>query len=365
MSKSARRHRRSIENPRIPLTGDDESLLLSASGVRVTERKALGYAAVWRAVNLISTDVAKLSLLVNRFDGAAKVADKQHPAYSLLRWKPNEAMTAFSWKQAKMGHVLLKGNAYSYIERSNDGRPLSAYLLNPDKMVPTRVNGRLWYAYETPQVEWRKLPAEDVLHWKGLGYDGLEGYPVLEYVAETVGAAIASRDHSARYFKNGARPGGVLTNVGKVTAEARRNMRESWERLHTGLTNAHKVAILEEGTTYVPIPSDARSAQLLESREFDSREIANIFGVPAHKLGDSSKVAYNSLGEENQSYYDDTLSGWLISTSMECRDKLLTEEEKRNESHEIEYDYKEITRANFDSQISYASTMVSAGDRSQ
>jgi hypothetical protein len=135
-------------------------------------------------------------------------------------------------------------------------------------------------------------------------------------------------------------------------------MRESWERLHKGLDNAHKVAILEEGSDFVALIGDARSAQLLESREFDAREIANIFGVPTHKLGDPSKVAYNSLGEENQSYYDDTLSRWLQLWSDECSDKLLGEDEKASESHVIDFDYSELKRANLAALTAYATAAI-------
>jgi len=220
----------------------------------------------------------------------------------------------------------------------------------------------LWYLYQPPNgQEWRKLPADEVLHVKGLGFDGLQGYPVLKIAREALGAAIAARDHSARYFGNGARPGGVLEHPGKLTDQARKNMRESWDRVHKGLENAHKVAILEEGTKYQGFASNARDAQLLETREFDAREVANIFGVPTHKLGDPSKVAYNSLGEENQSYYDDTLSRWLKVYAEEAHDKLLSEKEKASESHCVDFDYQEIQRANLPAQVDFVDKLFKAG----
>jgi HK97 family phage portal protein len=358
---------RSIENPNVPLSLDSDEAFeafgaeRTPSGVRVTPKKALGYPAVWRAVSLISGDVGKLPLRVYRLDGKNKEADPKHPAYRLLLRKPNDAMTAFVFKQTLQAHVLLYGNGYAYIDRDGAGRPLALLILNPESTQPVRYEGKLWYLYRTPQGEQRKLPPEEVLHVKGLGFDGLQGYPVLKIARDAIGAAIAARDHSARYFKNGAQPGGVLQHPGKLTDPARRNMRESWERIHQGLTNAHKIAILEEGTTFVGFPSKARDAQLLETRQFDAREVANIFGVPTHKLGDSSKVAYNSLGEENQSYYDDTLSRWLQVWAEECHDKLLSEAEKASESHTTDFDYLEIQRANLPTQIDYATKGVGNG----
>lgn len=360
-----RRHQRNAENPNVPLSvavfndeaADAFGASKSVAGVRVTRKKALGYAAVWRAVNLISGDVGKLPLSVYRQIGRNRELAKDHPAYRLLRRKPNDSMTAFVFKQTLQAHVLTEGNAYAYIDRDGAGRPLQLLILDPTKVEPVRMNGQLWYVYDGSQGK-DKLPSADVLHIRGLGFDGLQGYPVLAYHNETLGVALAARDHSGAYFRNGAKPGGLLKHPGKLTPQARTNMRESWERLHSGLRNAHKIAILEEGADYVSFNSNARDAQLLENREYDSREVANIFGVPTHKLGDPSKVAYNSLGQENQSYYDDTLARWLQLWAEECHDKLLSESEKASESHLIDFDYQVIKRADMATQQGFAKSMV-------
>jgi HK97 family phage portal protein len=368
--KPLRRGRRTAgdpaENPANPVYSDEFWAACGAgkavAGVRVTRNKALGYPAVWRAVSLISGDVGKLPLLVYRQSGRNREVDPKHPAYRVLLRKPNDAMTAFVFKQTLMLHSLIHGNGYAYIDRDGRGVVKQLLILDPECVEPLRIEGVLWYLYQpigggAP----RKLPADEVLHVKGLGYDGLKGYPVLRIARDALGAAIAARDHSARYFANGARPGGVLEHPGKLSDQARRNMREGWERVHKGLENSHKVAILEEGTKYQGFASNARDAQLLETREFDAREVANIFGVPTHKLGDPPKVAYNSLGEENQSYYDDTLSRWLKVFSEEAHDKLLSEKEKATESHCIDFDYQEIQRANLPAQVDFVDKLLKAG----
>ena len=364
--RKSRPAKRSLENPAVSLTSDEAfeagGSSKSAAGVRVSRNRALGYPAVWRAVSLISGDVGKLSLMVYKQSGKNKEPDPAHPAYRLLLRKPNDAMTAFTFKQTLMLHVLIHGNGYAYIDRDGGGTVEQLLILDPEACEPIRVGGELWYLYQPPNgSEWRKLPAGEVLHIKGLGFDGLKGYPVLRIMRDALGAALAARDHSARYFANGARPGGVLEHPGKLTDGARRNMRESWDRVHRGLENAHKVAILEEGTKYQGFASNARDAQLLETREFDAREVANILGVPTHKLGDPSKVAYNSLGEENQSYYDDTLSRWLKVFAEEAHDKLLAEAEKAGESHCVDFDYQEIQRANLPAQVDFVDKLIKSG----
>src|SRR5262245_52331582 len=195
---------RSLENPRISLNDpnawEDLGATSSDSGVRVNERTALGYAAWWRGINLVSRDVGKLPLNVYKRDGKGKVKDIEHPAYRLLRWKPNPYMTSITFKQILMGHVLMRGNGYGYIFRRGDGSPEAILPLMPDRTYPVRENGRLWYVTtitlssgQGAPLEQRKLSPEDVLHIKGLGYDGLEGYDVLTYARDSLGLGLAAR----------------------------------------------------------------------------------------------------------------------------------------------------------------------------
>lgn len=369
MSKKKKKQDRSYENPNVPLSvaafNDDAAEALGASrgvsGVRVGTKRALGYPAYWRAVNLIAGDVGKIPLITYRMQGQNREHDTKHPAYRLLATKPNRHCTAYYFKQTLMGHVLTSGNGYAYIDRDRSGVPLELLVLDPRTVTPFKMRGELYYVYEPGNNESRRLPAVDVIHWKGLGFDGNVGYPVLEYMADSMGLAVGARDYSARYFRNNTNPGGVLIHPGKLQPTARQNMRESWERLHKGLDNVHKIAILEEGVEYKAFQSNARDAQLLESRQFDAREIANIFGVPSHKLGDSSKVAYNSLGEENQSYLNDTLSSWFAMISQECTDKLLSEAEKATGTHCVDFDYSAIQRANPEAQMNYAKAGFAGG----
>lgn len=358
----------SVENPSVPLSQATSEMFEggppSSSGVRVSRKRALGYSAVWRAVNLIAGDVGRLPVFVLMRDGSGKVPDKSHPAYRLLRRKPNPLMTAFTFRQTLQAHALTEGNGYAYVRRENS-KPVELIILNPDVTHPVRVGGELWYVTQLPvgqnRYEMRKLPCTDVIHIKGLGFDGLAGYPVLKLLRDTLGKAIAARDYGARYFRNSARPTVVIEVPASMKPEAVENMRKSWERLHQGIDNAHKTGILREGAKLSTIAGSAKDAQLIENLEFDAREVANVFGVPAHKVGDPTKVAYNSLESENQSYHDDTLDRWLICHEEEYADKLLTEEEKANDSHSIEFARQELLRTNLTARGNYYSQAVMGG----
>lgn len=354
----SRLQRSSIENPSTTLREAADWLLdawgggPSVSGVRVNRRTVLGYAAAWRAVNLISGDVAKLPLHVLRTTEDGQERDRNHPAYRLLRRKANEYLVSSDLKQIMTAHALLQGKGCAYIDRDGASRPKAVLLLNPEHVHVVRINGRVWFAYDAPvsksdsSREMRMLPAEDVLHIKGLGYDGLTGYSVLELAKETFGMGIAARDYGSKFFSGGGRPSAVLEHPGQMKPEAAARLRDSWERQYSGLSNAHKTAILEEGMTLKAFGIPAKDAQLLESRQFEIREVANIFGVPPHLLGDPTRTSYGSLEQENQAYLDKCLDPWLHRWEEECWDKLLSPEEQDSESHTIEFLRQALVRAN-------------------
>jgi HK97 family phage portal protein len=351
---------RSIENPMVPLSDAADDLIdgwgkKSTAGVRVTPETALTLDTVWRAVNLISTSVAKLPLFVQRrgADGEQWERDKSHPAYRILRHKFNREETSFTARQRMEAHKLLRGNAYGWIQRDGAGRPLQIIPQNPDSTYPCRIQGELWYAVFPDASKPRKDPApamvraEDMLHVKGLGFDGLSGYSVIAKARDSLGLPMAAEEYGARFFSNNARPTFAIEfpeNV-KVTETLARAIQASWERIYRGNANAHRVAILQRGAKPHALSLNAQDAQLLETRKFAVATVANWFGIPPHKLGDDSRTSYNSLEMENQSYIDDCLDGHLCAWEAECRDKLLTADEQDSDSHTVEFLRAALVRA--------------------
>jgi HK97 family phage portal protein len=375
----------SAENPAVPLSsiadGSDIYDALtggekSQTGVKVTALKALGLSAVWRGVNLIAGDIGRHAFGVYRYtSGEAKVPDRLHPAARVMR-KPNDYMTPFTFRQTLQAHALLHGNGFAYILRSeDDGAPLQLLPLDPARTWPVRCNGELWYVTESSEPipgkrrgarNWVKMRCTDVIHIKGLGFDGLTGYPVIRILRETIGGALASRDYGGRYYKNDASPGVILEVPAGMKTEAINNLRESWARIHEGWRNAHRPAILRDGVKLVPfMKATARDAQMLESRSFDAREVANILGVPAHKVGDPSRTAYNSLESENDGYREDTLNNWFTVWEQECDSKLLTEAEKASETHCHKFDPQQFSGVPLAQLAAFCSTMFNIGAMNQ
>ena len=168
----------------------------------------------------------------------------------------------------------------------------------PNKMTVDRdTNGHLYYSYNRGNDEAIRdkqstviLRPADVLHIPGLGFDGLVGYSPIAMAKNAIGMAIACEEYGAKFFANGAAPGGVLEHPGTLKDPQR--IRESWQSTYGGTSNAHRIAVLEEGMKYTPIGISPEQAQFLETRKFQINEIARIFRVPPHMVGDLKSRAF-------------------------------------------------------------------------
>jgi len=356
-----------MENPRRPLDpwsqglSDNYDGSLSAAGVRVNRERALTCAAFWRGINLICGTIAKLPLGVYRRVSPGMEYDPRHAASKLLRKRPNEAMTPFAWKWLSMGHVLIHGNSYSYIMRRADGSPSELLPLDPERTFPIRENTDLWYVHELSNGEKRKIHPHDMLHLMNHSHNGLEGYSVLHKARESLGLAIGMQGFASTFFRNNARPNVVLQHPGRLSPEARKNLRESWERMNAGIDNSHRTAILEEGIAAKELSINAQDAQLLESRQFSLIDVANWLGIPPHKLGSNINVSYSSLEQENQAYLDDSIDPWLVRWEEECEAKLLTMCQRDRDTHLVVFDRFPLVRADLQQRGAYYTQALMGG----
>jgi len=211
-------------------------------------------------------------------------------------------------------------------------------ILDPSQTLPARENGRLLYL-TTIDGENRKLLPENVIHIKGLGFDGLGGWSVVSILRDTFGHDLALLRYGNHFFKHGSAINLVIELPGFFRdEEAIKRFRDSWGSIHTGLSNAHKVAILENGAKASRLASTNEEAQYLQSREFDLKALANVFGLPASYLQADYNTSYASLEAERRQLLDLTLAPWLTGWEMELENKLLTEVQKKRDSHFIEFE---------------------------
>jgi HK97 family phage portal protein len=257
----------------------------TSAGKAVNETTAMQTGAVYACVRILAEAVAGLPVHVfERNADGGKTLASGHPLYTLLHDEPNEEMTSFVFRETLMSHLLLWGNAYAQIIRDGNGTPVALMPLLPSKMAVEReAKGTLVYSYSGDEGQ-IKLRRDAVLHIPGLGFDGLIGYSPIAMAKNAVGMSIATEEYGATFFSNGANPGGVLEHPAVIKDIQR--VKESWNSQYQGSANAHKVAILEEGMKFHQIAIPPEQAQFLETRKFQINEIARIFRVPPHMVGD-------------------------------------------------------------------------------
>ena len=308
----------------------------STSGKAVTERSAMQMTAVYSCVRILAEAIAGLPLHLYRYtpDGS-KVKAVDHPLYLLLHDEPNPEMSSFVFRETLMTHLLLWGNAYAQIIRNGKGEIVALYPLMPNRMSVDRdKHGQLYYTYtrasdEAPTMTGTTvlLPPSDVLHIPGLGFDGLVGYSPIAMAKNAIGLAIATEEYGAKFFANGAAPSGVLEHPGTIKDPSR--VREAWMSQFGGSANSGKVAVLEEGMKYTPISISPEQAQFLETRKFQINEIARIFRIPPHMVGDLEKSSFSNIEQQSLEFVKYTLDPWVIRWEQSIQRALLRPEEKK------------------------------------
>lgn len=308
----------------------------TTSGKPVNERTAMQTTAVYACVRILAEAVASLPLHVYEYqdDGGKKLVH-DHPLYYLLHDEPNPEMTSFVFRETLMSHLLIWGNAYAQIIRDGAGRVLGLYPLLPDKMDVQRDDrGNIYYVYsrnsdENPMFKEYgdiRLKAEEVLHIPGLGFDGLIGYSPIAMAKNAVGMTLACEEYGASFFENGANPGGVLEHPGVLKDPSK--VRESWNSVYRGVNNAHKIAVLEEGMKYQQIGIPPEEAQFLETRKFQINEIARLYRIPPHMIGDLDKSSFSNIEQQSLEFVKYTLDPWVIRWEQSLQRSLLLPGEK-------------------------------------
>ena len=308
----------------------------TTSGKPVNERTAMQTTAVYACVRILAEAVASLPLHVYEYqDDVGKKLVHDHPLYYLLHDEPNPEMTSFVFRETLMSHLLIWGNAYAQIIRDGAGRVLGLYPLLPDKMDVQRDDrGNICYVYsrnsdENPMFKEYgdiRLKAEDVLHIPGLGFDGLIGYSPIAMAKNAVGMTLACEEYGASFFANGANPGGVLEHPGVLKDPSK--VRESWNSVYRGVNNAHKIAVLEEGMKYQQIGIPPEEAQFLETRKFQINEIARLYRIPPHMVGDLDKSSFSNIEQQSLEFVKYTLDPWVIRWEQSLQRSLLLPGEK-------------------------------------
>ena len=314
----------------------------SESGVSVTVTSAMQQSAVYGCVRIIASRIASLPISIYLLTDDGRIERPRHFAYNILSKSPNPMMTAYTFWECALYWLLLTGNFYAVIERTQGGRVMALTPIASNRVAPRLKGGRLIYEVHPVDSDLIVLDQDDVLHISGLGWDGCKGMSVISNSATPIGAALAQDRYTAKFFANSARPDGVISYPGKVTPEVADNLLNYWKDNHQGIDNAHLPSVLSEGGEYRSISMSSRDSELLESRRYSVADIARIFGVPLHLLMETDKSTSwgSGLEEQTRAFVQYTLSPHLTRIEQELARKVI-----RSNDYEAEFNLDGLLRA--------------------
>lgn len=321
----------------------------STSGVSVNQEKALQMVAVYACVSYIADYVASLPKITYERLAKGKNRAVDHYLYPLLHDQPNPYMNDYEFVETLTGHVLLWGNAYAEIERNGAGQVTALWPLRPDRMRVQIFDGKIFYYYMAPNsAAEQQLTSNRVFHLRGLGSDGISGYSPIYLHKEAIGLAFAEQEYRTRFFSQNASPGGVLQKEGTLTDAGIQRLKKQWNEAHSGLSNAHRVAVLEEGVKWQQIGIPAKDMEFIEGRKYQKSEIATIYRVKPYKIGqmEPGTVSFASIEQQALDTHIDTMRPWVIRWEKKYS-SLLTQPERRK--FFVEFLFDAVLRADSES----------------
>lgn len=355
-----------LEDPNTPL-GDGFTVMdlfgggQSATGKRVGDDQALHVSAFYAGVNVIASAIGSLPLKVyRRRDDGGKDEQRDHPLWEILQVEPNPEMSATPYREATQGHLLLRGNGYSEIVRDGRGRPRALWPIPPQAVTVKRLRGGELVYEVRVAGDLLRLPPERMLHIPGLGGDGISGWSVVRLARESLALGIASEEYGARFFSNNARPSGLLVHPASLGDDAAKRLKARWEAAQGGLSNAHRVAVLEEGVQWQQMGLSAEDSQFLQTRKFQVTEIARWLNIQPHKIGDLERSTNNNIEHQGIEFVQDTLMPWAKRWEQTINSRLLTPSERRTGLF-VEFQMQGLLRADSEKRATYLRERFNTG----
>lgn len=324
-----------ISTPRQLLEFLERGQLVS-SGVTVNAQSAFDHMPVFACIKVLSESVGQLPLHLYRRKANLREKADDLPLYWALHAQPNEYLTSQEFWEMCVAHLCLRGNFFALINRGDPALSKIAPTIELLPMSPDAVTVRQRedrsIAYEVLFTGGKKavLGQDEVLHIKSFSLDGVRGVSVLTHARSAIGRNIAVAEHASRFFRNSARPGGIISHPKVMSDTAYKRLKESWDEMHMGVDQAHRVAVLEEGSAWTSVGLSAEDAQMLESQKFGRTEICGLFRVPPSMIGDLERATFSNTEQQARSFIDFSLMPYLTRIEQRIRMQLIGEEDRKS-----------------------------------
>ena len=350
----------SLENPNVSLSDPAAVHLfgsnLSDAGENITPHNILQVSAVWACVTLISETVAGLPLRVYKRTGRGQNLIVDHKYNDLFQVQPNSMYGAFQFFELCTHHCLTRGDSFSVIDRNGYGDVIAFYPLDPSAVMVIKHDGQLYYRATLADGSYEIFDSSRILHVPGAGFDGLRGYTPISVLRNAAGLAKATEKHGAKLFSNGTNLSMTLETDDKLTDEATQKILKTFNESFRGPDNANKTAILPHGLKANMLTMSNEDAQFLETRKFQVSDIARIFKVPPHMIGDLERSTNNNIEQQNINYYTITAKPWLERFEAEINRKIFM-----GTGEFAEFDTRRLLRGDFKNRMEGLSKGVNSG----
>jgi HK97 family phage portal protein len=354
-----------LENPATPLGLGALGLWggePTESGESINEHTAMRVIAVYACIRVLAESVGSLPLPLYERQNKGRLEAINTDLHYLLTVEPNPEMAATVFFETITGCMAATGNSYAQVVRTKSGDIAAIYPLHPLKTKPVRlparlakelnqdngINSNLGYETSDGMIEGqvRVLGLGEVLHFPLFGFDGILGLNPIHQARQAIGLAMATEKFGARYFGNGARPGGVLSTASNLTPVQQEEVRQSWNQKQGG-KNQGKTAVLWGDWKYTQIGVSPEDSQFLETRKMSREDIAGLFRVPPQMIGDVTRLSNSNHEQQSLQFVTDTLRPYLSRIECEIRRKLLPMRGQKANKMFVQFDVRARLRGDF------------------
>ena len=334
----------------------------SVTGITVNQSTALNSSAVLAAVTMLAEDVAKLPWAVYRHaDDKSRKEAKDHFLNDLLQ-EPNGWQNGLEFREMLQTGIIMRGNGYAIIKRDGRGKPIALLPWNPDRVMQwIATSGQIFYRLTAHNIHEQALlrslgdqlvgtsliPFEDMFHIRGFSLDGLMGMSRISLAREAIALGLSQEQQAARWMGQGAKPSGMLTTDQKLSADAAKRLGEDFKQNFAGLQNSGKIIVGEQGLKFLPFSMTSTDLEFIASRQFQLQDIARIFRIPPHMIGELSRSTNNNIAQMAQEYINFTLTGY----THRWQAKMSSTFGLRHDGLSVEFDYSALTTADMTSRI--------------
>ena len=322
-----------------------------------SKSNAMGISAVFAATNLIANTIAMLPIIIEKKAEEGKSKDTEHYLnYVFSDRNTGNLLSKFSLIKQIIQSVILRGNAFCYIDRTPDGKVSNVRFLEASDVIIYYSKERNLLYYDCPIVSKKHIEPINMLHFVLHSYNGIEGVSLLNYASRTLGITNASENSAKNFFENGMNVNGLIKVTTPLSAKQKEEIRQSWMQAYGN--GGGGLAVINANMDYQQLQLSPEDSQLLSSRQYNVTDIARFFNIDPSLIGGEGKTTYNSLEQSQQAFLCHTLQPYIAMIENELNRKLLLPSEK---NIKIELETNELLRTNKQAQADYYTKMVSGG----